>query len=389
MDWVISTQLASTPTRHEHALTVVASLSFVLAGIVTTFLGPILPLLARHWQLSDTQSGYFFATEFLGSTLGVLISSILLPRRGYRFCLGLSYSLIAIGVTGLKAGDWRVALLGTLTFGIGLGIDLPSTNLLVSTLNPQRPASVLSVVNFCWGVGAVIAPFGLEIAEHWNNVSAFLVVLSALLFMSAVTLSLTPEGQSHAAHQASAPQPRISNWPFLLMLGAMFFLYVAVETSVGGWIATLAERATAGAGQPWVLAPAFFWAGLIIGRGSAPLMLKRVSERVLSLSGLAIACLGISVLILSSHRQWITVAGIAIGYGLAAVFPITVALLSRFPGIEKRIAGPMFALSGLGGAMMPWLVGTISTWSGSLHLAFTAPLVAGVVLIWLHMVANR
>lgn len=383
------TPTASNPIRHSRALTIAASLAFIPAGVVTTFLGPILPVLASRWHLSDTQSGYFFATEFIGSTVGVLMSSILLPRRGYRFSIGLAYFLMAIGVIGLEVNNWRVALLGTLIFGFGLGIVLPSTNLLISTLNPQRPASVLSVVNFCWGIGAVAAPFGLEIAEHWNNVGAFLMILSVLLFAAAMTLALIPEGPSHTEQHTSAPQDKISNWPFLSALGAMFFLYVAVETTVGGWIATLAERASAGAGQPWFLAPAFFWAGLLVGRGSAPFVLRRVSERVLSLSGLAIACLGISVLIFSPHRQWITLAGIVIGGGLAAVFPITVALLSRFPGVEKRIAGPMFGLSSLGGAVMPWLVGVISTWSKSLHLAFAAPLLGGLLLIWLHAVANR
>lgn len=61
-------------------LTAVAYLGFVFTGIVNTFLGPILPLLAARWTLSDLRAGYFFATQFLGSMLGVGISTLLFYR---------------------------------------------------------------------------------------------------------------------------------------------------------------------------------------------------------------------------------------------------------------------------------------------------------------------
>jgi len=81
--------------------TTVVSTAFVLTGVVTTFLGPILPVLASRWGLSDSRSGYFFTAQFLGSMLGVGISSFLLPRSGFRFSLGLAYLLMAGGVSGL------------------------------------------------------------------------------------------------------------------------------------------------------------------------------------------------------------------------------------------------------------------------------------------------
>jgi fucose permease len=80
---------------------------------------------------------------------------------------------------------------------------------------------------------------------------------------------------------------------------------------------------------------------------------------------------------------------VATGFGLAAVFPITISLLACFQGMEKRMAGPMFALAGLGGAVMPWLVGVISTLSGSLQTGLLPPLIAAALLLWLHVVGNH
>src|SRR5262249_59897223 len=108
-----------------------------------------------------------------------------------------------------------------------------------------------------------------------------------------------------------------------------------------------------------------------------------------ALTSLAIACSGMSILIFSSHPYWINVAGVVTGWGLAAVFPITIALLSHFPTMEKQIAGPMFGLAGLGGTIMPWLVGVISTAFRSLQKGLMAPLLAALVLLCLHALTNR
>src|SRR5262249_3392152 len=196
-DRVTSTQLAAA-TRPHKTLTIVASSAFVLTGVVTTFLGPILPTLAGRWVLSDSQAGYFLATQFFGTILGVSISSILLPRRGFRFSIALSYCLMAAGVGGLIVDQWRLALLGVLTFGIGLGIGIPSTNLLVSTVNPEHRAAALSILNFCWGLGAVIAPIALVFFARWNRAQLFVPALSGLLLLSVLGLILSPEGPPHA-----------------------------------------------------------------------------------------------------------------------------------------------------------------------------------------------
>src|SRR5262249_55125453 len=280
-DRVTSTQLAAA-TRPHKTLTIVASSAFVLTGVVNTFLGPILPTLTGRWALSDSQAGYFLATQFLGSILGVSISSILLPRRGFRFSIGLSYCLMAAGVGALIVEQWRLALLGTLTFGVGFGIGIPSTNLLISTVNPGRRASALSILNFCWGLGAILAPLALIFSARWNHTQTFVSVLSGLLLLSVLGLILSPEGPPDTAERPSCLEEDVPSSLFMAALGGMFFLYVAIEASVGGWIATLAQREAAGTGTGWALAPAYFWAGLLAGRGTAPIVLRRVNERTVA-----------------------------------------------------------------------------------------------------------
>lgn len=393
MDLVISTRLdrasACPATSGSRMFTTVVSTAFVLTGVVTTFLGPILPVLASRWGLPDSRSGYFFTAQFLGSMLGVGVSSFLLPRSGFRFSLGLAYLLMAAGVSGLILPDWKSALLGTFAFGLGLGIAIPVSNLLISGLNQDRRSSALSILNFCWGLGAVAAPVALAMAEHRNHVQAFVNVLAGLLLLSTVSLVFVPKRElPNGETPAAISRQEIFNWPFAAIMGGMFFLYVAVESSVGGWIATLMARAPVD-GHTWLPAPSLFWGGLLTGRGIAPLVLRRVRERSAALASLMIACAAICLLVFASGRQWIAIGAVVTGFGLAVVFPITISLLSCFHGMEKRVAGPMFALAGLGGAVMPWLVGVISTRFGSLQIGLLPPLFAAALLLWLHAIGNH
>jgi FHS family glucose/mannose:H+ symporter-like MFS transporter len=368
-------------------LTGVAYLGFVFTGIVNTFLGPILPLLAARWTLSDSRAGYFFVTQFLGSILGVGISTLLLPLRGFRYCLGLAYLLMAAGVSGLALVQWKYALLGAFILGIGFGLAIPVTNVLISNANQDRRASALSILNFCWGVGAVFAPIALADSARRNQAYAFVLCLSGFLLLVAIALTFTSGPPTQESEPSGRPSTPVE-WRLAAIVGGMFFLYVAIETSIGGWIATLVQRVPFSGAHNWSLAPSLFWTGLLAGRGFAPLTLKFVNERRLAITGLTVAGLAMCILVASSRWQWIIVAGFIIGFGLAAVFPITIAQLSRFRSAEKRSAGPMFALAGLGGATMPWLVGAVSTCYGSLQAGLMVPLLGTGVLLWLHAIEN-
>src|SRR6201986_999131 len=93
---------------------------FVLMGIVTTLLGPMLPILISRWSLSDQRAGLFFSAQFCGSMLGVSSLGPLL-RRGYRHTLVCGFSLIAVGVAGLNLGGYIACLAASVLFGCGLG----------------------------------------------------------------------------------------------------------------------------------------------------------------------------------------------------------------------------------------------------------------------------
>lgn len=376
--------MKTTGRRSASAARAVAILhaGFVLTGIVTTLLGPILPILSARWHLSDSRAGYLFTSQFAGSIIGVSLSSALLPRTGFKRTLALAYILMALGVGVLMSGSWLAGMGSVFSYGLGLGTSIPATNLFISDLNPTRRSAALNILNLAWGAGAVASPALTALALRIGNPQLLFSGLAAAALIMAVACASVS-----AIEAPSAGEPPVvtgsSPWRsrYIPVLALMFFLYVGTENAVGGWAATYAKRLSLHPGGSWVLAPSFFWAALLLGRAIAPTVLRRVADLKWMVAGLMVAACGIAT-ILAARTLPIIFLGFSIaGFGLAAVFPITIAALSHcFGTAAERVAGAMFALGGLGGAGLPWLVGFASERSGSLRLGFAVPL-AGALLM--------
>jgi MFS transporter, FHS family, glucose/mannose:H+ symporter len=133
--------------------------------------------------------------------------------------------------------------------------------------------------------------------------------------------------------------------------------------------------------------PSFFWGGLLAGRAFAPLALKFHKETAVARIGLTLALAG-TLTIIFAHSIGMLNPGAALsGLGLASIFPIGVSLLPRWFGDSTtRISSAVFASGNTGGAILPWLVGKVSTHTGSLRLGFIVPLVGIAGLLAFYVV---
>src|SRR3979490_1308350 len=127
---------------------------FVLSGIATTIIGPMLPIFIRRWGLDDGQAGLFSSIQFLSSLVGTVISGLWMARRGYRPALVAGYALTGYGLATLNASTHVNALAATAAFGLGYGLLTPGTNLYVAEAGGARSSSLLNLLNFTWSAGA-------------------------------------------------------------------------------------------------------------------------------------------------------------------------------------------------------------------------------------------
>jgi MFS transporter, FHS family, glucose/mannose:H+ symporter len=351
-------------------------LGFVITGAVATVLGPALPIFIARWTLTDAQAGLFFTTQFTGSFIGVVLSSLLLTR-GYRDALVIGFLLMAAGVAGLTSASQHIALFSTAAYGFGFGLTIPATNLCIAEIAGARRSAALNLLNMAYGAGAIACPVlmlvGLN-AGRLREVLFAIAISSTLLGILFWTMKLEPSSapiHGDATHQHKVSPRHPIHVPIALAL--LFYLYVGSESSISGWVAEQAHRI--GAGAISTIVPMFFWAGILSGRGISALLLARIKENSLVIIGLLLSTIGIACLLLAPARTQLIFGVILAGLGFAGIYPVFIAWLSKWYGERaRRLGGVMFSLAALGGASVPWTVGFVSQHSRSLRVGLLVPL---------------
>jgi MFS transporter, FHS family, glucose/mannose:H+ symporter len=370
------------------APTIAANAAFVPIGIVTILLGPMLPILSARWSLNYGQAGSLFTAQFVASTFAVLLSGLLVSRLGFRFAINAGLLAMAVALALLPFSSYFPGLACIALYGAGLGLAVPAANLLVAEVNPTRRSAALNTLNFSWSVGAVACPFLVAAAARSQHVALLLMTVSGFLLLVLIGIATMPgqsAGPPASTDDGKNPSPFEWRTSAFRVLCLLFFFYVGAENAFGGWIASYAKTLTSSSSVRALMTPSFFYSALMIGRLLAPLLLRTIDEIKLARTGLVVACAGMASLLLSHSMSSVTVSASIAGLGCSAVYPITIALLSReFGSAASRVGSVMFTMGNLGGASLPWLVGFSSDRFGSLKVGLAVPLIAGVAMYVLY-----
>lgn len=292
--------------------------------------------------------------------------------------------MLGIGFALLNAPTFALALAASAIYGLGYGFATPGTNLWVGESYGARRASALNIMNLAWGAGAISSAPLAMIAIRASRVTLLLYVVGAMCLTLAIFLFRMNFGTP--PREEVRPKPSevtsIAGTRVAVLLGILFFVYVGTEVGTSYWAAVQAERAAAWTTNTFTLAPMFFFAGLLGGRGAAAAVLLRVKEATVAIGGILLAALG-ELLFLSAHSATALFSGAFFaGLGLASLYPIYIAWLSKWFGERARkVGGIMFALAAGGASTMPALVGVVSHYTGSLRIGLLVPLGGCAVML--------
>ena len=355
---------------------------FILTGMGTVLLGPILPLLARQWNLTDSALGLLIASQMLGAFTGGVTTSRNLRRALFVGCLSAfaGYLLLARAVaspTGRTAGC--IALLFA---GYGLGQLITAINLVAGRRATINRGSTLSLLNFSWALGAVLWTFFIATIALRYPLANVLTALSIAFAILAVPRIIEFFRRTAAEPTAPAPAATSTGLPIKVFayFATLLVIYGGLETSLSAWLTTYSLRYGNHSLAISIYSTAIFWIALTSGRAIASAALLRVAEKTLLRLTLLVAVLATTALALSHSAILIAICAAIIGLALAPWFPITFSLLVGHQPKPSQ-AGTVIAVSALGAALLPWLMGITSTHSGSLQVALTLPLAAGVALL--------
>jgi len=356
---------------------------FALTGAGTTLLGCILPNLITAWHMNDDRAGVLFAAQFAGSACGAILvglnyfSSIL---RGYLLAITSAISL----AFWANSSRWFLFFV----FGLGLGLAMTATSMFVCRLFAERRGATLSLLNAAWTVGAVICPVVAALwTKRWAAEKLFLALAASLLI--AFLLMMRPHAALFSDRRV---EPGVKPGPvpmaLICMIALVAFLYVGVEVSVSGWMMSYVHRLTATGNASAATAVSFFWAALVGGRALAPRLLRRISEEELLTLSVTVAFFGVCMLLLNHAPLGIVLGAAFSGLALGPIYPLC---LSRVMALANDSPNTkwVFATSGFGGALLPWMTGKLSTHHGSLRVGLVIPLFSlGVMFVLLLLSAQ-
>ena len=121
----------------------------------------------------------------------------------------------------------------------------------------------------------------------------------------------------------------------------------------------------------------------------APVLLRRISEMGLLTASVGAAFIGVSFLLLRRSSFGIMLSAASSGIALGPIYPLCLARVMALAHDSPNTKW-VFATSRLGGALLPWLSGKISTYNGSLRVGLLVPLLAlGAMLILQIISLNR
>ena len=374
----VHTAAIKLPLRSSSSFTIFACALFAVLGIVTTLLGPTLPLLSSRWGISQAQAGALFFYQFISSTIGTLLAGTILAKRSFKAATVLGVVLCLLGVAALVVVNWNWGRYAGACYGFGLGTALPAMNLAVAEANRTRRAASVSILNFAWGIGAISGPVLLR-ATH--SLDVFLLLVSAFLFAGLIGSMLTavPGRTPPSSNQITPADRSRSLWTLVPLFAFSMFLFCGIENAVAGWAASLALPSFSNL-YTALNANIAFWTFFLAGRALAPMALRFLTEAKLLVISIVSAALGVLAFYFAVHPAAILGACAVAGLGIGPGFPLLIARVSELIGSQHPASTVCFAFAGVGAATLPTLSGLLGAKFGNPRAELLLPL-AGLLFL--------
>jgi MFS transporter, FHS family, Na+ dependent glucose transporter 1 len=355
--------------------------AFVLLGITSALLGPTLNTLSDHAGVSLADISILFTAFSVGYLGGSLLGGRVYDRvRGHPVAaLALLIVASMLAVMPLARSLW---LLIVAQFVMGLAasmLDVGANTLLVWAIK-RGVGPFMNALHLSFGIGSLFAPLLVSqsltrsLGIDWAYWTAALLALP----IAALTV-FTPSPVATAPDSAAVSESREARvaWSRIrLTVIAFFFLIVAAEAGMAGWLFSYASASGRLDDTAAAAVTSGFWAAFTIGRLIAIPIAARVSAERILMADLLICVAGAFVLWLGGGTGislWI--GAIAFGLGVASLFATMVTYVEQRVTLTAAITSVFFVGASLGSMTVPWLMGQLFESPGP----WTVPAVLGVV----------
>ncbi len=351
----------------------VSFMVWILPGALANFIVP-------DFGLSDSQKGLLVAVPLLGGTLLRLVLGLLADHIGARRTgiLGMCLTVVPLLLGWLWAGSFGQMLLVGLLLGVS-GASFAAALPLASRWYPPRYQGLAMGIAGAGNSGTALATLiGPRLAEIWGWHTVFGLALVPLVATLLLFVFLAKDSPNQGAHRSLADYAGVlrmrDTWWFCLFYSITFGGFVGLASFLNVFFLSqygLTKVQAGGFTTLCVLAGSFLrplgghLADRVGGVRMLTLLYIAVGFAVLGVSALPV--LGVATLLL-----FVTMG--LLGMGNGAVFQL---VPNRFPKEIGVTTGIIGAAGGLGGFLLPNLLGSVKQMTGSFGAGFFVFAIAG------------
>jgi len=373
-------------------LTAAYYLSFIVMGLASAAEGPSLPTLAKHTSSPLELIGLIFVFGALGYLLGSLTGGRAYDHiPGHRFmAFSMLVMLGAAAVYPIASTLWLL-LLAALAMGLGKGGLDVGCNTLLQWVHGEQVGPFMNGLHFFFGVGAFLSPILLaQIISITHEIYWVFWTIALLSLPLAIWFWFLPEPPAHlkADDQNHSPIPFL---PVLLIVLA-FVAYVGAEVGFSNWIYTYAITLNLATTITAAYLTSAFWGLFTVGRLLGIWIASRASPRTILFTDLAGCFAGLCLIILGNASAPLLWVGSSIfGFSMASIFPNILMLANKSIRVTGTITGWFLVGAGIGGMLLPWLIGQAFALigPGSIMFIIVADLILEAIILLVFIYGNR
>ncbi len=360
---------------------------FIGLGLSSGVAGVAWPSMRTTFSRPVSDLGVLLALGTVGYFVAGLATGRLIVRFGVGRVLVASLTIGGLSLIGYAtAGSWPLLILFAAGSGFSGGAIDGSINAYVAL---HRDARTMNLVHAFFGIGATVGPIMIAslLARGLSWRAGYFALAGVQVLLIAVALTVVRQWPSVANENSVLPRARFGSSVATLL--GLFVLYVGIEVAAGQWaysVLTESRGMAEFAAGIWV---AIYWGALTGGR----LILGGIGTRIRPRTVLHASMVGA---VLGSFGFWMDPAGLGVvglavlGFSLAGVFPILVALTPSWVGEDRApiVIGYQIAAAAAGGATIPWLGGVLVNRGG---LESIGPFLVAIALAMMavHWIIDR
>jgi FHS family glucose/mannose:H+ symporter-like MFS transporter len=364
---------------------------FLLSGVLSSFLGAMLPLW-RHYLTEDYLTvGNYFLSMNLGLVAALWVAGRLFERASIRVSLVVACSLACAALLYLAAIPptfspwWRMG--GVLVIGCGAGLLNTSLFHAIAPLYHRDSTSTLNLGGTLFGLGCVAIAILIAGTFYVYTVASILIFIALIpgFFIALYARSSFPA-------EISGPQlpwkQALQDFrsPTAVLFALVLFFQFGNEWSIAGWLPLFLIQRLGISPESSLVMLAVYWLALLVGRVFVLSVLPAVHHGKLLMVSVLGALLGCVVLI-STNNPFGAVMGILlVGGAFASVYPLVAEKIgARFPYYHPGLFGGIFSFALTGGLLATWSLGLFTRLWG-IRVVMLLPLLGTLMVFVLLLV---